>query len=153
MTKEEAIAFLETLEASDEIKNPLALLESLRNANAEAKTNREALEEAQTKLAEVEEFKTASKATAIERELKAAGVKNADRIVRLMKTEDIQLDNDGSLKGFDEQFETTKTAWPELFDPKLRAPKVEQFEDKTPQAKMSATEQQLAQLRAAQGIS
>lgn len=152
MTNEEAIAFLESLENSEDIKNPLGLLDRLKAANEEAKTNREALEEANTKLTDLEAFKTGSKTTAIVRELKAAGVKNPDKIVRLMKTDDIDFDAEGSLTGFDEQFEGVKTDWPELFDKKRNAPNVDQFEREEPNEHMSATQQQLAALRQAAGV-
>lgn len=151
MTNEEAIALLEALEASEDIKNPLGLLERLKTANDEAKTSREALEAANEKIAGLESFKTGSKNTAIVRELKAAGVKNPDKIVRLMKTEDIDFSEEGALTGFDEQFEGVKTDWPELFDKKRNAPNVDQFQREEPTENMSATQQQLAALRAHAG--
>ena len=152
MTNDEAIAFLESLESNDEIKNPLGLLEKLREANAEAKANREHAETLQAELDTANKFKQGSKQHAIVRELKAAGVKNAEKITRLMKLEDIEFDAEGALTGFEEQLESTRTDWPELFDPKRNAPQIDQYENREPEGALSATQQQLAKLRQASGI-
>lgn len=151
MTKEEMLALVEELELNDDVKDAAGLLQALKTANAEAKSHREALEEAKTQLAELENFKGSSKSTAIERELKAAGVKNPDRIAKLMNLETVELDNDGRLKGFDEQFEIVKSEYSELFDAKKRAGSVDQFETQPAKHEMSASEQQIAFVRANAG--
>lgn len=151
MTKEEMIALVEELELSEDVKDAAGLLQALKTANAEAKNHREALEEAQEKITSMETFKGASKTTAIERELKAAGVKNPDRIAKLMKIDSIELDESGQLQGFDEQFEIVKTDYSELFDAKKRAANVEQFEKETAKPELTATQLQLAAVRASQG--
>lgn len=150
MTRDEAIEYLETLEASDEIKNPLGLLDSLRTVRDEAKTNREALEEANEKIGQLEKFKGGSKNVAIARELKAQGVKNPERVAKLMNLDDIDFDDEGDLVGFEEAFETTKTDWPELFETKRRAGNIDQHARGDIEPKLSATQQQIALLHQAQ---
>lgn len=150
MTKDEAIEFLQTLEADDAIKDATSVLEALKKTREEAKTNREALEEANTKIESLEKFKGGSKANAISAELKARGVKNPERISKILDVEKIEFNEDGLLDGFDEQFELANTEWPELFDNKRRAGNVDQFKDKEPEPKLSATQIQLQRLHEAQ---
>lgn len=152
MTNEEAIALLEALEASEDIKNPLGLLERLKTANDEAKTSREALEAANEKISSLETFRSSSKEKAILRELKSRGVRNPERIMRQFDLNEIDLNDEADLQGFDEQFEGVQQDLPELFDKKRNAPNVDQFEQKEPTEKMSATQQQLAALRQASGV-
>lgn len=152
MTREEAIEFLETLENSEEIKDPMAVLESLRKTRDEAKEKREALEAAEQELESLRGFKSGSRNKAIERELRANGVKNPEKIARLMDVDKIDFADDGGLNGFNEAFELVRTDWPELFDPKRNAPDVDQFKNDTPDTKLSATEMQLKALYEKSGI-
>lgn len=144
MTKEEMLQLVEELELNEDVKDAAGLLTALKTANAEAKSHREALEEAKTQLAELEGFKGNSKSIAIERELKAAGVKNPERITKLMNIDNIDLDNEGKLAGFEEQFEIVKSEYSELFDVKKRAGSVDQFEKQPMKPELTATQQQLA---------
>lgn len=148
MTKEEMIELVEQLELSEDIKDPAGLLQALKNANAEAKEKREALETAEAEIERLSGFKSGAKGTALERELKAVGVKNPERITRLMNVDSIEMGDDGKLTGFEEQLELVKTDFPELFDSKLKAQPIEQFEQKPIERQMTATEIQLAAVKA-----
>lgn len=52
--------------------------------------------------------------------LAEAGVKNADRFSRYVDYEKIELDDNGEVKGLDEQIDSLKSDFPEFFDPKKR---------------------------------
>lgn len=148
MTKEEMLALLEELELAEDVKDPAGLLTALKAANNEAKTNREALEEAQGKIAEFENQRGSVKSSAIEAQLKSAGVKDTARITKLMNLDSIDLDAEGKLINFDTEFDAVKTNYAELFDPKLRAASVEQFDQKQAQPQLTATQIQLAAVKA-----
>lgn len=107
---------------SEEIKDPAAVLAALERAKADAKRYREELEALQADTAplreELDRLRGDMKSNAIKRAVKDAGA-DPDRIMQFLKVDDINY-KDGSLEGFDEAFNTVKTALPELFDPKRR---------------------------------
>ena len=146
MTKDEAIAFLETLEADDNIKDATSVLEALRNTREEAKTHREALEEANTQIEKLQNFKKTGKTNALLNELRGKGIKNPERIAKILDADKIDFDDDGNLAGFEEQYELANTEWPELFDVKRRAGDIDQYKNDVPEAKLSTTQQQLKML-------
>ena len=152
MNKEEAIEFLTSLEDAEGIKDPQGLLNALKTANEEAKSNREKVEILSKQLESSNEFKSNAKGAAVIRELKAKGIKNPDRLIKLIDTDSIEFDADGGLTGMDEQFELVSTNYPELLDIKKQAPNVDQFRNESPDKKLSATEQQLAALRQHAGM-
>lgn len=146
MTHEEAVAFLETLEADENIKDATSVLDALKNTRAEAKTNREKAEALEAELAGVKTFKEKSKSTAINRELKAQGIKNPDRIIKLLKVDEIELDDNGAIKNLDAQVELARTDYPELFEAKRHVGSVDQFSGEEPKKQLSATERQVLAL-------
>lgn len=149
MTKEEMLALLEELELAEDVKDPAGLLTALKAANNEAKTNREALETAQAQIAEFENQRGSVKSSAIEAQLKSAGVKDTARITKLMNLDSIDLDAEGKLINFDTQLDEVKSNYAELFDVKLRAKSVEQFDNKQAEAApQTATQIQLAAVKA-----
>lgn len=104
------------------IKDPAAVLAALERAKADAKKYREEYEALSAELTPIKEeldtMKSELKTNAVKRAVKDAGA-DPDRVMQFMKLDGIEY-KDGKLDGFDDAFETVKTALPELFDPKRR---------------------------------
>lgn len=127
---------------------------ALAAANAEAKTYREAKEALETRVQELESDDAAalwkSKAinTAVKAALKDQGVKDMDRIFKVLDLEGVDLDDKDALVGFDEKVAATKKDWPELFDAKRRVGGgADIFTEGEPKTQMTPTELQVARLQ------
>lgn len=107
---------------SEEIKDPAAVLAALERAKEDAKKYREQYEalvaETDPIRDELNSIKEERRQDAIKRAVRDAGA-DPERIMQFLKTEGIEY-TDGKLAGFEENFQTLKTALPELFDPKRR---------------------------------
>lgn len=105
-----------------EIKDPAAVLAALERAKDDAKKFREQYEalvaETEPIRDELNSIKEERKQDAIKRAVRDAGA-DPERIMQFLKTDGIEY-TDGKLAGFEENFNTLKTALPELFDPKRR---------------------------------
>lgn len=108
---------------SVEIKDPAAVLAALDRAKADAKkfrTEKEAIE--QEIVATREKLNvnmTKLKNDRIIRQLLDNGVPNADKLLKYIKTSEIELTEDFEIDGLDIQLESLKADFPELFDPKM----------------------------------
>jgi len=108
---------------SVEIKDPVAVLAALDRAKADAKkfrTEKEAIE--QEIVATREKLtlnQTKLKNDKIIRQLLDNGVPNADKLLKYIKTSEIELTDDFEIDGLDIQLESLKIDFPELFDPKM----------------------------------
>ena len=132
-----------------EIKDPAAVLAALERAKADAKKYREELEALQAETTpireELDKMRNDMKSNAIKRAVKDAGA-DPDRIMQFLKVDEIQY-KDGELEGFDDAFNTVKTALPELFDPKRRVGgQVELETNGNPNHIKSVTEMQVERL-------
>lgn len=107
---------------TEEIKDPAAVLAALERAKEDAKKYREQYEalvaETDPIRDELNSIKEERRQDAIKRAVRDAGA-DPERIMQFLKTEGIEY-TDGKLAGFEENFQTLKTALPELFDPKRR---------------------------------
>ena len=130
---------------STEIKDPQAVLAALERAKGDAKkfrVEKEALEK------ELEGLKSTSQQVQtklinekIIKHLSELGIKNADRLMKYIKSESLNLDESFELSGLDEQIESLKTDFPELFDPKHIVGGKADAGDKSPiNAKLSASQ-------------
>jgi hypothetical protein len=108
---------------SVEIKDPVAVLAALDRAKADAKkfrTEKEAIEqEIVTTRQKANLIQTKLKNDKIIRSLMDNGVPNADKLLKYIKTSEIELTEDFEINGLDIQLESLKTDFPELFDPKM----------------------------------
>ena len=108
---------------SVEIKDPVAVLAALDRAKADAKkfrTEKEAIEqEIATTRQKANLIQTKLKNDKIIRSLMDNGVPNADKLLKYIKTSEIELTDDFEINGLDIQLESLKTDFPELFDPKM----------------------------------
>lgn len=104
------------------IKDPAAVLAALERAKADAKKYREEYEAITAQLTpikeELDKMKGEMKTNAVKRAVADAGA-DPERVMQFLKMDDIDY-KAGKLEGFDDAFDTVKTALPELFDPKRR---------------------------------
>lgn len=138
-----------------EIKDtPEVLLEKLRAANAEAKKYREERDTLQERVTQLETSANAAKesvkATAIRAALQEAGVSD-ERLHRLLKLDNVTVDDSGKLAGFDEALTNAKKEWPEFFDRKKRVGgRADATSKPEPKTELSVTERQVARIHAKQ---
>jgi hypothetical protein len=108
---------------STEIRDPKAVLEALDKAKAEAKKFRlekEALEqqitESSAKASQVQAKLLNEK---INKHLSQLGIQHGEKLSKYLKLDSLSLTEDFEVAGLDEQIDTLKTDFPELFDPKF----------------------------------
>lgn len=108
---------------SVEIKDPQAVLAALERAKADAKKFRTEKEAVEQEIAATKEkanlIQTKLKNDKIIRSLMDNGVPNADKLLKYIKTSEIELTDDFEIDGLDIQLESLKVDFPELFDPKM----------------------------------
>lgn len=108
---------------STEIRDPKAVLDALDKAKAEAKKFRlekEALEqqmnETSTKASQIQATLMNEK---VQKYLSSLGIQHGDKLTKYIKMDALSLTEDFEVAGLDEQINTLKTDFPELFDPKF----------------------------------
>lgn len=108
---------------STEIRDPQAVLTALEKAKAEAKRFRlekEALEtQINDSISKISKFQEKVMMDNVHKNLSSLGIANADKLVKYLKMDQLQLNEDLEIDGLAEQIETLKTDFPELFDPKF----------------------------------
>ena len=106
------------------IEDPKAVLAALDRAKSDAKKFREEKELLESTLATKDQ--TISTYTnkliqeKIAQKIASEGIKDPQRVLKFVKTENLSLDENFDLIGFEDQIETLKQDLPEVFDPKLR---------------------------------
>lgn len=107
---------------STEIKDPAAVLAALDRAKNDAKRYRLGVEEMEQEIANAKQqinlVQTKLKNDRIIRSLMENGVPNADKLLKYIKTSEIELTDDFEINGLDNQLAELKLDFPELFDPK-----------------------------------
>jgi hypothetical protein len=134
---------------STEIKDPKAVLDALDRAKKDAKQFRLEKEELEKQLSAVTQTSSAVKSKLlnqmITQHLTGLGIQNSDRLMKYIKSEALTLTDDFELEGLDEQINSIKSDFPELFDPKLLVGGKADSASSTPINKlMSASEKQAA---------
>lgn len=108
---------------STEIKDPQAVLNALDRAKKDAKQFRLEKEALEKQLNDSQTISSSLKSkyinTMINKHLADLGIQNAERLMKYIKSESLVLTEDLELEGLDEQIESIKQDFPELFDPKL----------------------------------
>lgn len=146
-----------------EIKDPKAVLEALERAKNDAKKFRETLEEKERAVEEltariaslegdegIARWKKRAISLSAMAELQRQGIKDSDRILGLMDSDSLDLDDDGNLVGFGEALQAVKTKLPELFDKKRQVGGgADGFAKGEVKPAVNTTEMQLARLKAA----
>lgn len=114
---------LNTVEGtSTEIKDPAAVLSALERAKADAKKFRVEKEALEQELSSFRE-KTTTYQTKLMTEkvisgLQKTGLPNADKLMKYIKFDSLSLSDELDVVGLDEQINSLKEDFPELFDPK-----------------------------------
>jgi hypothetical protein len=107
---------------STEIKDPIAVLAALDRAKNDAKrfrTEKEAVEqEIVTTREQMNTVRSKLKNDRILNSLNKAGIPNPDKLLKYIKTSEIELTEDFEIDGLDGQLEALRLDFPELFDPK-----------------------------------
>lgn len=107
---------------STEIKDPIAVLAALERAKSDAKRYRMEKEAVEQEIVTTREKlnlnMTKLKNDKIIRSLMEDGVPNADKLLKYIKTSEIELTDDFEINGLDIQLTDLRTDFPELFDPK-----------------------------------
>jgi|APGre2960657423_1045063.scaffolds.fasta_scaffold03974_2 hypothetical protein len=105
-----------------EIKDPTAVLAALERAKNDAKRFRMEKEAVEQEIATTREkanlIQTKLKNDKIIRSLHENGVPNADKLLKYIKTSEIELTDDFEINGLDLQLNDLRNDFPELFNPK-----------------------------------
>ena len=106
------------------IDNPEAVLNALNKANAEAKKFREEKEKLQADLENksqiVADYSSKLIKEKVKSQLELNGIKDTERFFKFIDINGLSIGENGELNGFDSQFDTLKSDFPEIFDAKLR---------------------------------
>lgn len=116
----------ETEAVQEEVKidDPKAVLEALDRAKNDAKRFREEKERLENDLTTrdqlVSEYSNKLLKEKVKTEFEKQGIKDSERFFRFIDLNQIKLDDEYNLIGFDDQFSAIKKDFPEIFDAKLR---------------------------------
>ena len=108
---------------STEIRDPQAVLSALEKAKTEAKKTRLEKEELEKQLAELTNKTTLAQARLMDekilKNLSSLGIPNGAKLMKYIKVDQLQLTDDFEVAGLQDQIDSLKTDFPELFDPKI----------------------------------
>lgn len=135
---------------STEIKDPKAVLDALDRAKKDAKQFRLEKEGLESQLSELKttivKVQSKYKTDRIIKQLSDMGFQNPDKVLKYLKIEEIQFDEELELEGIDEQIAMLKSDFPELFDPKLLVAGKADSAQSTPVDKRLSTSEMQAKL-------
>ena len=124
----------------EEVNDPQAVLAALRAAQAEIKrisTERDELKKSVDSLKETvesDEWRNRALVAEVKSGLASRGLKDADRLIKVLGTDGIDFDENGKVTGLEERIKEASKDFPELFDPKTRAGgKADAFANQTAQ--------------------
>lgn len=131
----------------DDVDNMQKALDDFKKENQKFREQRD---EWKTK-AENSEVNTTLKERVLKAEAKLrladSGIKDPDRIIKYLKFDGVDFDEEGNLTGLDDSIETVKGDFPELFDPKRRVGgRVDAAADSPVKTEKSITELQVDRL-------
>jgi hypothetical protein len=132
---------------STEIKDPAAVLAALERAKAEAKKFRLEKEELEKQLNTTKEqgstIRTKLLSEKITTHLDGLGLANSSRLIKYLKINELSLDEDFNVIGLEDQINSLKSDFPELFDAKILVAGKANSGQATPiEKKLSASEMQ-----------
>jgi hypothetical protein len=114
----------EMTENESVIQDPKAVLGALERAKVDAKRFREEKEQLELNLNAKDElisqYSTKLLNEKVIQKIKNEGIKDADRILKFMDFNKLELDGNLDLIGFEDQFDQLRNDLPEVFDAKLR---------------------------------
>lgn len=108
---------------STEIKDPIAVLAALERAKSDAKKFREEKEALELQMKEFNEKSSTVKRKLMDEKvnkyLSEKGIKNAERLLKYIKFDQVELTEDFDVVGLEDQIDSLRADLPELFDPKI----------------------------------
>jgi hypothetical protein len=114
----------EMTENEEIIQDAKAVLSALERAKGDAKKFREEKEQLELDLNAknqlLSEYSQKLLNEKVMQKIKSEGIKDADRILKFMDFNNLQLDNELNVVGFEDQLDQLRNDLPEVFDPKLR---------------------------------
>jgi hypothetical protein len=131
----------------DDIDKMESALDRYKKENEKFRTQRDEYK-AQAEAGEANEaFKNRALQAEAKLKLTALGVKDTDRLVKYIDYTHAAFDDEGNITGLDEQIESLKNDFSEVFDPKRRVGgKADAAADTPPATPKSTTEMQVAKL-------
>jgi hypothetical protein len=106
------------------IEDPKAVLSALERAKSDAKKYREQAEELEKTITQKDSTISQYGQTILNEKLSQKlfneGIKDPERIIKFINKDEISLDDDLNIIGFEDQFEKLRSDLPEVFDAKLR---------------------------------
>lgn len=136
----------------DDIKDPEAFIKEynrMRENINDLRTQLHDLKEEHKNFSEeaVQKWKDIAVKTQAVSTVQAQGVKDAERIIKLLDLSDVELDDEGKLAGIEQKLEEVKKDFPELFDTKRRVGGKADIHADTPvKPKLTGTEAQVASI-------
>jgi len=113
----------EVVESEPVIEDPKKVLDALDRAKSDAKKYREEKEQIKEQMekavAQLTDWSAKALIEKVERELTKSGLPNVERVKKYLDFNTIGLDDEFKLTGLNEQLESLKSDFPEIFDPKL----------------------------------
>jgi hypothetical protein len=113
----------EVVESEPVIEDPKKVLDALDRAKSDAKKYREEKEQIREQMekavAQLTDWSAKALIEKVERELTKSGLPNVERVKKYLDFNTIGLDDEFKLTGLNEQLESLKSDFPEIFDPKL----------------------------------
>jgi hypothetical protein len=114
----------QVVEQEVKIEDPAAVLSALERAKAEAKKFREEKEKLEADLENTNQIAAKFSAKLLEEKVKAKlesnGLKDPSRFLRFVDFNQLSLDDNNDVIGFEDQFALLRQDLPEIFDAKLR---------------------------------
>lgn len=130
-----------------EIKDPEAVLNALERAKAEAKAFREERDALKAQLEKASSWKDRALKAEVRSAISATGVKDPERVLKLVNLSNVDTDEDGNFQGVDDLVKELTESLPELFDKKRRASGTEDIFTGKPAAKeMNSSQRQAASI-------
>ncbi len=113
----------EVVESEPVIEDPKKVLDALDRAKSDAKKYREEKEQIREQMekavAQLTDWSAKALIEKVERELTKSGLPNVERVKKYLDFNTIGLDDEFKLTGLNEQLESLKSDFPEIFDLKL----------------------------------
>lgn len=106
------------------IEDPVAVLNALERAKAEAKKFREEKEKLEQELENTSELAASYSSKLLQEKVKssieATGVKDPSRFMKMVDFNQVSINDNNEVIGLEDQLNSIKQEFPEVFDPKLR---------------------------------
>lgn len=141
----------EVVNTEEEVIDPKALLKAHKQAKidlekykSDAIAYKAQLEDATPK---TDKYKERAVKAEAKLALQSKGVKNVDRVLKVMDLSGLDFDDDGNLAGLEGKVAAVKEDWPELFSAKHQAGNIDQFKEARIEQKLSPSEIQAMAIR------